>query len=114
MNESTIKTTAVGGEHASAAALAAILDGGVMPAAAALQELTRRNSELLTGGSDVIRESLGRQAVVLEALFYRLLESAATAKQNDVTAMALRSAINAQKSLLTTLGAIKQMGGDDA
>ncbi|MFB9287080.1 hypothetical protein ACFFTM_01775 [Pseudoduganella plicata] len=114
MNESTIKTAALGVEHATAAALAAILDDEIMPATAALQELTQRNNELLTRGDDAIRESLGRQAVVLEALFYRLLQSAAAAKRNDVTAVALRSAINTQKSLLTTLGALKQMRSEDA
>jgi hypothetical protein len=114
MNESTSKPAATDIANASATALAAILNDGLMPAKAALQELTQRNHDLLTGGNEAIRESLGRQAVILEALFYRLLESAATTKQNDVTAMALRSAINTQKALLTTLGAIKQMRDDDA
>lgn len=114
MNESTIEVATSGIEEASATALAAILGEGLLPAKAALLELTKRNKALLDGGDDAIVDALGRQAVVLEALFYRLLQNAGTSKQNEVVTLALKAAMNTQKSLLSTLGAIRQMRGPDA
>lgn len=114
LNESSIEAPTAGIEHASALALQAILGKDLLPAKAALMELTKRNKALLAGGDDAITEALGRQAVVLEALFYVLLEAAGNSKQSELTALALKSAMSTQKALLTTLGAIRQMRGPDA
>jgi hypothetical protein len=114
LSESSIEPTTTGIQTASATALAAILGEGLIPAKEALMELTKRNKALLDGGDDAIVDALGRQAVVLEALFYRLLQNAGNAKQNEVVTLALKSAMNTQKSLLSTLGAIRQMRGPDA
>lgn len=109
MNESNNDLTSMGIEAASAHALAAVQGDGLITARAALEELTRRNKALLDGGDDAIIDALGRQAVVLEALFYKLLVNAEKAMKPDVTAMALKAAFSSQRALLTTLGAIHQM-----
>lgn len=114
LNESSIEAPATGIEHASALALQAILGEGLVPAKAALIELTKRNKALLDGGDDAMIDALSRQAVVLEALFYRLVESAGNAKSNDVVGMALKAAISTQKALLQTLGALRQIRQYDA
>lgn len=101
-------------EAASASALAAILGDGLIPAKAALLELSKRNKALLDGGDEAIIDALSRQAVVLEALFYRLVESAGNAKTNDVVGMALKAATSTQKALLQTLGALRQIRQHDA
>lgn len=101
-------------EAASASALAAILGDGLIPAKVALLELSKRNKALLDGGDDAIIDALSRQAVVLEALFFRLVESAGNAKSNDVVGMALKAATSTQKALLHTLGALRQIRQHDA
>lgn len=96
-------------EEASAAALAAIQGGGLKDGRSALEELTRRNKSLLSGEDAAILDALGRQAVVLEALFYRLLINAEKAGKPETTALALKAAFSSQRALLTTLSAIHQM-----
>ncbi|WP_295991229.1 hypothetical protein [Rugamonas sp.] len=101
-------------EEAAASALVAIECYGLQEAQTALEELTRRNKALLGGGDAAIAESLGRQAVVLEALLYNLLRGAAEVKKPELITMALKSAMSTQRALISTLGAIRQLRSSDA
>lgn len=114
MNESNIKQMKYSIEDAAASALTAIECHGLKEAQQALQELTRRNNALLEGGDAAIADALGRQAVVLEALLYHLLRNAAEVKKPELTTMALKAAMSAQRALMTTLGALRQLRAADA
>jgi hypothetical protein len=96
-------------EQVAASALLAIAGGTPAEAQAAFEELARRNKTLLDGGDAAIVEVLARQSTLLEAVVLSLFKSAADAKDANVTRMALSSALSAQRSLVTTLGAIHQV-----
>lgn len=112
MNESTVETSVSsvpGIQDAAAAALAGIQAGDLRTAGTALQELARRNRELLDGGDQAIIDALARQAVLLEALFCRMLLSATKVRHPETAAIALKTAFSSQRALLATLGALHQV-----
>ena len=110
MNESTNRLASpLGIDELTASALAAVQGGDLRDAEKSLNELAARNRALLDGGDQTISEALGRQVVVLESLFYRLLLSADKAAKPEITALALKSAFSAQRALLATLGALHQI-----
>jgi hypothetical protein len=114
LNKPSNEVACIDIDELSAHAFAAITGSGLLSAKEALHELTLRNQALLNGGDEAIVDSLSKQAVVLEALFYRLLTSAATEKRNEYILLSMKGAMSTHRALLSTLGAIKQMGRADA
>lgn len=96
-------------EHYAANALVALSNGNLADSRSAYEALTKRNRELLEGGTHVIRESLAQQAALLEVVTFHLFEEAAKAGNPKNAALALSYALSAQKALLRTLGALHQL-----
>lgn len=109
MIESTNDVSMSSIERASALALAAVQSGDLRAGQAAFEELTRCNQAFLEQGDEAVLKVLGRQAIVLEALVYRLMIKAEMASRPDAMALILKTAFGAQKALLTTLSAVHQV-----
>lgn len=97
-------------DEAAAMALAAISGTGRLDLPAdAFAALVEANKRLMDAPTDEIKAALGRQAVILEALFNRLLVRASLDTRN--TAAYVKSALSTQRSLLNVLSALHQVNG---
>lgn len=72
----------------------------------AFTELRRRNTELLEAPNEVIRESLVRQIVLLEAVWVRYLAKALKATNINYVAAFNKMALSAQSALMSAQSAL--------
>lgn len=72
----------------------------------AFTELRRRNTELLEAPNEVIRESLVRQVVLLEAVWVRYLAKALKATNINYVAAFNKMALSAQSALMSAQSAL--------
>ena len=88
--------------------LAALSDGKPLDADP-FKVLTDRNQELADAPDDVIRDSLARQSVLLEALWLHFASRAAKEKRSDHAASLVKAALNCQRALSGVLGTVHHL-----
>lgn len=102
----------VDADIASAQVLAALTGDGRRLPADAFRQLAERNRALIDAPEEEIRDSLTRQATLLEALWLHYARRAADATRPDHAALLAKTALACQRSLVGVLGALRQMSED--
>lgn len=88
------------------------LTGGTLPTESEFQNLIERNRALVEAPAREIRESLARQALLLEGIWMHYVSRALHCKRDDHAALLQKTALACQASLNRTLGAISTLDND--